>query len=206
MVDLVPGTDGVATAALDLINPMSVFQCATKRAANTPTVNPDPPAPPVTVAAENQLLLERAIELARDEPEFLVELSDELRTAGMLVGVVGVLTIEKLEELSQEGEFALTFAKRANFFRKLGTAVYAARWGTRATRLSNVWTDMTKPKTAFGQGMAAAAFVAELHSAGYLDPDGLARNNGEYQDISDLRGTSNFTDCLDQKYRLAGGT
>jgi hypothetical protein len=205
-VDLIPGTDGAASAALDLINPMSVFQCGTKWAANTPTVDPNAPAPPVTVAAEDQLLLDRALALARAEPEFLRELADVLAEAGMLDGPPEDLTVGELDNLSTKADFALTFAKKANTFKKLGVVVYSARWGTRASRLQEVYGKMTQPKGMVGQGFAVVAFVAELHSAGYLDPAGLARNNGEYQDVSDLRGTSNFTDCLDQKYRLAGGT
>jgi hypothetical protein len=47
--------------------------------------------------------------------------------------------------------------------------------------------------------MAVAAFGAQLYEAGYFSSD-LASNNEGYQDVSDLRGTSNFTDCLIDKY------
>jgi hypothetical protein len=125
---------------------------------------------------------------------------------GCSTGHRKISPVGELDNLSTKADFALTFAKKANTFKKLGVVVYSARWGTRASRLQEVYGKMTQPKGMVGQGFAVVAFVAELHSAGYLDPAGLARNNGEYQDVSDLRGTSNFTDCLDQKYRLAGGT
>jgi hypothetical protein len=199
-IDLIPGTDGRATGVLDMLNPMSIVQCGAKWGANTPTVNPNPPPlPPTTDAANEALLVQRSIELAREEPEFLAELSDEMRAAGLMPENDGDLTVAKLEVMSQKVGFAVTLAKRGDFFRKLGTTAYKARWGTRAMRLSNGYKDLTKAKTAFGKGMAVAAFASELYSAGYFSPD-LVGNNEGYQDVGDLRGTSDFMDCMADKY------
>jgi hypothetical protein len=211
VIDLIPGTDGNATAALDLVNPMSVFDCAGKWAANTPTANSDPAVVPVTAADAEQDLVDGVIDLARAESDFLAELSEELRTGDKIVEFFDLVgsrdpTIEDLEMLKENKEFVSKLAKRVKFFKKFGKAVYQNRWGTRATRLSNVWKQVAKTKRPSGlrAGVAVAVEIGvAMYENGYFDSDILP---GEYQDTSDLRNTSNFTDCLDQKYRLAGGT
>ncbi|MGK0425618.1 MAG: hypothetical protein ACJAZD_003154 [Ilumatobacter sp.] len=195
-VDFIPGVDGKATGVLDLINPLSWAQCGAKWGANTPTVNPNPsPLPPTTDAANNALLVQRSIELAEKEPQFLADLAVELHATGLLTGPAGLLTVEQLVFLSSDVEFRVTLAKRADFFRKVAQASYA----NSAKGVTSIYRDLTKAKGALGKAMAVAAFGAQLYEAGYFSSD-LASNNEGYQDVSDLRGTSNFTDCLIDKY------
>jgi hypothetical protein len=201
VIDFIPGVDGKATGVLDLINPMSWAQCGAKWGANTPTVpnlpplppTEGPPPPPGTRSAGEALFLERSIELAEREPQFLIDLGRELNKLNLLPG--GNLTVEQLRIFSKDPEFAVTLAKRADFFRKVAAASYAKS----ATGVTSIYKDLTKAKGALGKLMAVAAFAGELYNAGYFSSD-LASNNEGYQDVSDLRGTSNFTDCLIDKY------
>lgn len=130
-------------------------------------------------------------------------------------------TLDGFTELKEDAQFlkkAAKTLKRIKYYRNLKTAFtqgYATEGLIGITgRLKGGWKaikDQRKlvrasrnPATSAAKLKAAAAleFVSELNDAGYLSIDGLSRNNG-YRSVADLAGTSTFTDCLEDKYRLA---
>ncbi|MFT4867089.1 MAG: hypothetical protein ACI8RE_003290 [Ilumatobacter sp.] len=264
LVDLIPGVDGQASAALDLINPTSFFQCVGKWGANTPTPPRDPVAdggPPIStidaLGAERLQemgdVIDEIIALAdepiEDLPPELVAATENLvlDTIGSMVGSPEDLPVlrsilfdstdpesfsvlepdswdlDGLAQLKAEGTFlkkASKALKRIKVARTYGTAFtkgYATqgligitgrlKGGVKAVKdQRSLFKASRNPasRAAWKKAGAAMEFISELSDAGYLSIDGLSRNNG-YQSVEDLAGTSTFTDCLDDKYRLAGG-
>jgi hypothetical protein len=262
LIDLIPGVDGKASAAFDLINPTSFFQCVGKWGANTPTPPRDPVAdggPPISAIdqlGDDRLkamdeVIDGIIALAEDPIENLPgELVDA--TEALVLNTIESITanpedlpvlrsilfdggdeadfsvvqpeswtLDGFTELKEDAQFlkkAAKTLKRIRYYRNLKTAFtqgYATEGLIGITgRLKGGWKaikDQRKlvrasrnPATSAAKLKAAAAleFVSELNDAGYLSIDGLSRNNG-YQSVADLAGTATFTDCLEDKYRLA---
>ena len=226
-VDLIPGTGGKASALINLINPATLFTCGSKWATNKPSPGVDSPppgeSPPETVSDQIAIdfdariieLIEFAEDTSITDPDALELRTDMLKkTFEALADNVSIdaptFDVDDARYAAKAAKVLNTMRKEyptakafVSAFRPTAVAEVSSSFkdGVRAAKQTDRWTKL------YGNGgpdakasfMAAAGFAMNLNDAGYFDMDELGRNNGTYQDATEVAGLDNFTDCLKGK-------